>query len=29
MPQKLVDIQRTTTKEYPYAVTRKEEQPDM
>ena len=29
MPQKLVDMWGTTTKEYPYKVMRKEEQPDV
>ena len=29
MPQKLVDMKETTTKEYPYKVVRKEEQLDM
>ena len=29
MPQKLVDMWGTTTKEYPYEVMHKEEQPDM
>ena len=29
MPQKLVDMWETTTKEYPYEVMRKKEQPDM
>ena len=29
MPQKLVDMRETTTKEYLYEVTRKDQQPDM